>query len=246
MMSQSRVGKVDHVEPHRDTWVEIENLGSVSRPYLRNYTGGERFIDPFHRSLSQAPKNGINIDLGIEGWLRVADALKLYELAYFCPSDVLEFGTNRGLSTFVMAAALGTAEPQRRLVTVERNERYVEMARENLASRGLGATIEFLAADADDVGRAMITFGRRFGLCFVDHSHAYEAVASTCGQLPDLLEAGGFVVFHDFNDSRNSRRHDIGDSPNEYGVYAAVEDHLDRRHFSFFGVYGCCGVFRRH
>lgn len=36
------------------------------------------------------------INIGIDGWLLLADAMKLYELTYFCPGDVIELGTYRG------------------------------------------------------------------------------------------------------------------------------------------------------
>jgi hypothetical protein len=82
---------------HPESWVEIDQAHRVPLPYLPTYSGfGER-IDDVHRALAAAPVKGPLIDLGIPGWLRVEDSLKLYELAYFCAGDILELGTHQGL-----------------------------------------------------------------------------------------------------------------------------------------------------
>jgi hypothetical protein len=67
--------------------------------YLKTYDFPGEFINSFHGSLAVSIGPSGMIDIGVEGWLLPADALKLYELAYFCYGDILELGTYRGLYT---------------------------------------------------------------------------------------------------------------------------------------------------
>jgi predicted O-methyltransferase YrrM len=229
---------------HPDSFVDWDQIGA-SRPYRPNYRLPGYPIDGFHEMLATCPMDGVKIDIGLYGWLRRADALKLYELAWFATGDVLELGTNRGLSAFVLASAIRNSGRPRQLVTMDISERFVETARKNLAARGIGTGVEFLVGDAAEHCDRLIAAGSRFGLAFVDHSHAYEAMVQTCIKLAELLEPGACVVFHDFNDRRNTPNAGVGESPTEYGVYNAVRQQLPAEDFDFVGVYGCCGVFRR-
>jgi len=52
-----------------------------------SYAGG--FINPEHAAFATCPTRHGMIDVGIDGWLLPADALKLYEMAYFCGGDCL-------------------------------------------------------------------------------------------------------------------------------------------------------------
>lgn len=231
--------------PHPDTWWELDELGTGPRPYRPTFPQAGPFINAQHHAFTAVPLKGILIDIGVPGWLRPADALKLYELAYHCTGDILELGTSRGLSALVMASALRDAGRAGQLVTVELRSAISEQARQNLAERELADRVDFRVGDAASHCATLLDERRQFGLVFVDHSHAYEPMVTACKQLPELVIPGGFVVFHDFADRRNSRRRNIGESGEEYGVYGAVEDALNKDAFSFYGIYGCCGVFRR-
>jgi predicted O-methyltransferase YrrM len=121
----------------------------------------------------------------------------------------------------------------------------IETARKTLAARGIGTGVEFLVGDAAESCDRLIAAGQRFGLAFVDHSHAYEPVRQACDRLLALLSPGACVVFHDFNDRRNTPNSVADESTTEYGVYNAVMQNLPIDDFAFVGVYGCCGVFRR-
>jgi predicted O-methyltransferase YrrM len=233
------------VTRHPQSWVPFEQLGKAWMPYLATYSGFGELIDDTHRELAAAPRVGPLIDIGVPGWLRVEDALKLYELAYYCTGNILELGTNRGLSASVLASAVAAAGNGANVVTIDVDPSLSDTARRNLKERRLDHFVQFVAADALLAMNELVAKGMRFGLCFVDHSHSYEAVTQACYRLPQLVSPGGFVVFHDFLDGRNTRRKDVGDSPEEYGVYAAVEEALPRAAFEFYGCYGCCGVFRK-
>lgn len=75
------------------------------------------------------------VDLGIGGWLQRADALKLYERVINTSGDVLELGTNRGLSTYIIAAAIKATDPTRHLITIDIDLDMITAARRNPGKR---------------------------------------------------------------------------------------------------------------
>ncbi len=224
---------------HADSWLEPHELGA-KRPYRPTYSESIT-LGPTHRRLLEAPlkAGSVAIDIGIPGSLRREDAAKLYELAYFARGDVLELGCARGLSTAIVAQAVHDAGRAARVVSIDPQSRMIEQARANLAAYNLLAGVELVPGDAPAVCHSLVARGRRFGLVFVDHSHAYGEVLAVCGLLPSLVEEGGFVLFHDFNDRRNKDQTDTG-----YGVYAGVVDGLPEPPFSFYGAFGCTGLYR--
>jgi hypothetical protein len=103
----------DHLHAHKDTFLSFESLGERIPEYQPTYEFKGEFIDAYHRLLGDtANYEGILLRLNnrsgpggerIDGWLRRADALKLYELAYFAKRDILELGCYHGLSTTILA-----------------------------------------------------------------------------------------------------------------------------------------------
>jgi GT2 family glycosyltransferase/glycosyltransferase involved in cell wall biosynthesis len=229
---------------HPQTRVECNELGRA-RPYQPTITGFDQFINDQHRYYHECPTKGILIDVGIEGRLRREDALKLYEMAYYATGDILEFGTFFGLSTSILAEAVRDAGKGGRIVTMELGERYAEHARRTLTELKLSRYVEFMVGDADASCQKLVDAGRKFHFAFVDHSHAYEHVVKACRRVTQLLKPGAFCLFHDYNDRRNTDHIGVGESNNEYGVYSAVTDALDREVFDFYGINGCCSLFRR-
>jgi hypothetical protein len=221
---------------HPETWVGRGELGRA-RPYQPTITSFRQFINDQHRYYHECPtKGGILIDVGIQGHLRREDALKLYEMAYYATGDILEFGTNRGLSTSILARAISDAGKSAKIVTMELCAELAGQASRTLSQLDFSSHIEFLVGDADASCQKLVDAGRKFAFAFVDHSHAYGDVVKACHHLSQLLTPGSFCLFHDFNDRRETV---------EYGVYAAVTQTLDCNQFEFCGIYGCCGLFRR-
>jgi predicted O-methyltransferase YrrM len=197
----------------------------------------DHFINDQHRYYQECPTKGGLIDVGIQGKLRREDALKLYEMAYYATGDILEFGTNRGLSTSIPARAITDAGRNGELVTIELDGRLVEQARRSLSALDLSPRVEFMVGDADASCQKLVDAGRKFHFAFIDHSHASDDVVKACRRLSQLLVPGLFCLFHDYNTSREG-------TP-EYGVYTAVAHALDESHFEFCGIYGRCGHFRK-
>lgn len=199
-------------------------------------------LNDSHRQISEA-KTGhqgsdILIDLGIEGYLRREDALKLYELAFKSQGNVLEAGTNKGLSTSIIAQALHD-KGVGRIETIELDRANSEKAKANLASRAGFGRVTFTVSDATARMTELAKTGQKYGFIFIDHWHGYQATVEAAELVKQLLLPSGYVMFHDFLDPGNANRRHV------YGVYQAVLDTivLDER-FEFAGTSGCCAIFR--
>lgn len=235
----------DRLHRHLDSQFRIGGGRPAPTPYRPNYPIDGPYINAQHASYASAPKNGALIDLGIPGWLKVEDALKLYELAYFSTGDVLELGTHQGLSTSILAQALIDAGNGHRLITIDMEQVYIDKAKTELAARHVDAGVDFLCGDAGPFLDRFEAEGRTFGFAFIDHSHAYAPVVKASQSLGLLLSPGTFALYHDYVDGRNTLRRDAGESGQEYGVVAGAQDGLAADMFEFFGCYGCTGLFYR-
>ncbi len=209
-------------------------------PYRPTY-GAMPFINAYHRQLSECPVDESGcINIGIPGWLRREDALKLYELAYFAAGDVLEFGSHCGLSASIIGRAVVDSRRRRKVTTVDCRLRSVLLTWRTLQRCGLVRYVKVRWADAVRIAARHRRSSRRVAFVFVDHSHRYRDVLSLCSELPELVVEGGFALFHDFNDNRNN---DPADK--HYGVAQAVIETLGPDRFEFFGIFGCCALYRR-
>jgi SAM-dependent methyltransferase len=228
---------------HENTFLTLDQTAVDRRfemPYLKTYCYSGDFVNQQHGALvAKVNKDGM-VDLGIEGWLLPADALKLYELVYFCGGDVLELGTYYGLSTSIAAQSSHDAGIGNVIVTVDLSPEALKVASENLAGRPGGERVYSFAVDGGKAVRDLGDARRVFDFAFIDHSHAYKHVYDVCQCLDRVIKPGGFCLFHDFNDPRNANV-EVAD----YGVYQGVLEGLDTGHFEFWGIYGCTGLFRR-
>ncbi len=207
---------------NEDSYIKPEELGGMIPPYRPTFKFDGSFINPSHEFYSRCDvKEDILIDIGIPGWLRKEDALKLYELAFFSDSDILELGTCHGLSTAIISQAKKDSGTDNKIYTVDTNSECVKAAEDNLRNRSLEKNVYFTCNDATSVCNEFIRRGKKFGFIFIDHSHEYKAVLEICRLLDKLLIKNGFCLFHDYNDSRNNDPDD-----KDYGVSQAVNDGL--------------------
>jgi cephalosporin hydroxylase len=238
----SNIAQLDLIR-HESTFLTLEQTSTDRRfqmSYLKTFCFPGEFIDERHRTLvSNIGADGM-IDIGVEGWLLPADALKLYELVYFCGGDVLELGTYRGLSASICTQASEAAGLHNVIVSIDLNSDEIDRARSNLAGRPGFERVNLFAVEAGQAVRDLAQAKRMFNFAFIDHSHTYEHVYEVCRSLHRVMKLGAFALFHDFNDPRNSASNAL-----DYGVYQGVLDGLDERRFEFWGIYGCTGLFRR-
>jgi len=169
------------------------------------------------------------------GGFKKNDALKLYELAYFSTGNILELGTNNGLSTSIMVQALSDSHKKYNLETVDL---YHNEAKNNLRNIPGYELINFIVNDAKKVMDELILDSRKFSLLFVDHNHSYEHTKEVIIRLEKLLNPNSFIIFHDYSDLVN-----VTKFPDE-GVYQAIKDYLiPNTKFEFYGCFGCSALF---
>jgi len=222
---------------HPQSWMAPDHLGEYFPDYLPTFSFAGEFIDKYHERIGRAPLiDSFLLDMGIDGWLIRQDGLKLYELAYFCHGDVIEQGSHHGLSTSILAAAVRATNKPRRITSIEILSQSVTKAQANNAQ--YSDFLDFMVGDAGNCCHELRMQRRQFGLAFVDHAHDYAPVFQACEDLKTLIVPGGMAIFHDYNDGRNGK--DPG-----YGVYQAVNQSFSDRSFTFCGIYGCTGLFRR-
>ena len=234
---------------HPQSWLSLENLGSSIPPYCPTYDYPPPFIDRTHRGIAQSPlKDGLVqikdrrwFGKVIPGWLRLEDALKLYEMAFFADGDILELGSYHGLSTNIIARACRNSSPKKQIVSIDLDPTCTKITRTSIDRSGLRTYVTTITMDAVSAVADYEHKNKQFAFVFIDHSHAYQPVFEVCKSLHHIVVPGGFCLFHDFNDIRNSDPLDI-----EYGVFQAVQEGLDKESFDFFGIYGCTGLYRRN
>lgn len=255
---------------HPDTFMQPEELGARYPAYRPTYDFDGDYVNFTHRALAQRPvrrngtirigrhlswrltlsnlahdlftwlRNAVRFGASTPGWLRPADALKLYELAYYAHGDVLELGSYHGLSTCILAQANRDRPDPRALYTVDLDPACVITTLQSLRRKGLAEGVTTLCDDAVAALERFAGEGKQFALVFVDPCHTYAHVLAVCRALPAVVAEGGFCLFHDYNNPDNR-----DDARGDYGVYQAVRDGLDPARFAFYGVYGCAGLFRK-
>lgn len=211
--------------------------------YTKTYDFPGDYIDGYHRYLATvAVHDGFPfINMGVAGWLLRADALKLYELAYFAGEDALEIGSYQGLSTTIIANALHNSERPGSLYSVDLMPENSQGTREGLERRQVPGRemVKCMLQDGTKFLKRAKEVGRRFSFAFIDHAHDYEPMVDCCKLLPHVLRPGAFVLFHDYNDPRNLLLE------SDFAVYQAVTEHLLPDQFEFWGTFACCGLYRR-
>lgn len=215
--------------------------GYTDAVYIPTYHFAGNFINKNHQYYTTCKMQGVCIDIGIEGWLTPEEALKIYELAYFCKENILQLGTYKGLSASVIIQAIRDGGGIRTLDTVEINHGLSENAKTTLNNVFENLTeANFHVNDGTLFMDPLIVQNKKYGFIFIDHWHGYKAVQTSAIRLHRLLSPGGFVLFHDYLDVKNFNAED-----SSYGVYQAVNDVLltDTR-FLYCGAFGSSALFR--
>jgi predicted O-methyltransferase YrrM len=218
---------------------ELSALGSTFPSYRRSFGFAGEFIDADHQAIAELPAPEGLIVTDVQGFLRPADALTLYELAYFAAGNILELGSAWGLSTTILCRAAANAGRGSKVWSVELDPEFQKATAHAVSSHGLEQHYRALPGDANHVMRDLLANRRTFSVMFVDHDHGYASVHSACDALPRLLLPGGMALFHDFNDDRNASE------AGQYGIYRAVCELLADPEMSFLGTIGCCALVHR-
>lgn len=102
------------------------------------------------------------------------------------PSNILEIGTAIGYSAILMSEFL---EPGGRIDTIERYDRMIELARENIKKAALEEAINVIAGDATEVLQCL---DRQYDMIFLDAAKGqYPEFLPDCLR---MLKKGGILV----------------------------------------------------
>ena len=213
------------------------DLGTVFPPYRPIHEFPGPYVDAGQAEIAAWPVEGGLIRAAVQGFLRPADALALYELAWFAPGDVLELGSAWGLSAGILCRAMRNRNRPGTAVSIEIDPGFQRLTKESVAAAGLQRWHDMQGGDAGPLLARLAAARRQFGFVFIDHDHGYAAVRVVCDLLPGILPPGGYALFHDFNDSRNRT--------GEYGVYRAVAEMTAGAAMRFAGVIGCCALVQK-
>jgi predicted O-methyltransferase YrrM len=127
--------------------------------YLNNYY--EHLNTPAVKALnSAAAKNGIpeiQISLGQAAFLQ-------WIIRSFRTKNILEIGTLIGYSAYIMANASNNAH----IITIEKNERFIPLAKEFWNSAGVSDRIELRLGLAEEIMKELVSSGHKFDLIFID------------------------------------------------------------------------------
>jgi cephalosporin hydroxylase len=109
---------------------------------------------------------------------------------------VIETGTNRGISTIVMAQALADVGVDAVVETVELDEGLVAVAQENVEKAGLAERVRFHTGDAREFLAGMAAQHDHFDFVLIDDLHTYEHVWEEIEiVVPRVSACGGKVYF---------------------------------------------------
>lgn len=221
------------------TLVETEIDRRSDMVYKRTYPFIGDYINERHRELGMHLSANDSFAHELDRRLLPVEALKAYELAFYCSGDILKLGRFRGLSTTIMTDASSDSGTTSEIVVVDADENTAMTNGAELAREQGGRRAHLLCSDAIAAIKTFTATKRMFACAFVSHGHSFEEVRDACRLLHRVIDVGGFAFFYDFNEPRNGSRSDPS-----YGVYQGVLDGLMIGRWQFWGIYGSGGLFR--
>ena len=105
-----------------DSWIPLAELGKTAptlSPYIPHKRARNISTNTMHSMQPAHLIMEITINIGIPGWQRREDALKLYELAYYVDGNILELGCFHGLSSSIMAQSINDSTRKKSITSVD-------------------------------------------------------------------------------------------------------------------------------
>ncbi len=136
---------------------------------------------------------------------RIWGILQLRLVRELAPRTCLELGTGFGISAAYQAAALAL-NGAGRLVTLEREPRVVEIARETVAELGLESRVEQRVGEIGETLARVAPEIAPVDYAFVDAEHTERATVASFGELLPHASDGAVVVFDDISINAEMRR----------------------------------------
>lgn len=136
---------------------------------------------------------------------RIWGRLHLRMVRELAPRTCLELGTAFGMSAAYQAAAL-ELEGEGRLVTLEREQRLVPIARETFEELGLESRVEQRVGAIDDELEELAREIAPVDFAFMDAEHTERATVGAFETMLPHLASGGVVVVDDIAMNSDMRR----------------------------------------
>lgn len=126
--------------------------------------------------------------------LAIRERVMLYSLVYsLAPDYVLEIGTFKGGSAYIISGALDDLQLGGKLVTMDPSPEQIEIEWSRIC-HNTTAVRGYFPMDIDNLA---FPSGQRFDFVFVDGNHTTEAVTADLLALVRILSAGAYVLLHD-------------------------------------------------
>ena len=183
--------------------VRLTHHGQQSFP--NSFAWGTHETDTLHHCPG-VPAGVIDKFDGIEGWFKLDEGAFLYKVAEgaFKMSDsVMEIGSYKGRSTYLLGEAAKRAGPDKRVYAVDPHEgdcglkdRFADTFqefRDNMIRTGVSDQVVALKVKSKDV-----TCTQELGLLFIDGLHDYENVKFDYEKFYPHVKSNGFIAFHDY------------------------------------------------
>lgn len=209
----------------------IPNANKLTPDYCPTFARAGTYINDEHRGV-------IDTVSSVHGQLRDEDAWKLYEMAYYADGPVLEIGCLHGKSTTILALGIRAAANAVPLISVDVNEEHCAIAQSNVRRMVPEITPQFRTGYSNTIVAALAT---KIHFAFVDGNHTYGQVKEDLPAVDMHLRPGGFMLLHDYFDSRN---HQPPENP-RYGVVKATEEFLTKHEYQGRGRFGCCALYQK-
>jgi predicted O-methyltransferase YrrM len=126
--------------------------------------------------------------------LAMRERLLLYSLVYsLAPQYVLEIGTFKGGSAYIISGALDDLDLGGKLITIDPAPEQIRIDWTTVQHNATSVRGYF----PSDVRLVALPGDERFDFVFVDGSHETEAVVGDLRALPAIVNAGAYVLLHD-------------------------------------------------
>jgi predicted O-methyltransferase YrrM len=118
----------------------------------------------------------------------------LYSLVYsVAPRFVLEIGTYKGGSAYIISGALDDLQLGGKLVSIDPHPEQIDMDWSQIAHNSLSVCGLF----PSDLDRVRLPDGALYDLAFVDGDHSYTGLLADLRALPLILSPEAYVLLHD-------------------------------------------------
>jgi len=159
----------------------------------------------------------MNIERAVKKAYKIGMAQKAAEITmltkFLClmkPTNVMEIGTDKGGVFFLLCKASRGIKISLDLPCAKGGSKF-DVAQRNEMMRTWGSNIHILEGDSHDKKHVQdvqrILNEQELDFLFIDGDHSYEGVKQDFEMYSPLVKSGGFIAFHDVNDTAFHRNH---------------------------------------